>query len=308
MTLHRSHEFAARISRAFGEEGTAWLTRLPQILHRCQERWQLTHLRVLEDLSYNLVCFAESPTYGPVVLKVGMPHPELWTEKKALSLYAGRGICTCYETDAELGALLLERIVPGTDLTSVANHQERFRLAASLISFLPVVPKGEHGLPTYEDWLTRAFARVRAEQSRNSALRSLVDKAEGLFEKLDTPRRPKLLLHGDLHHKNILKDCQGWKAIDPKGVIGVHCLEAARFMQNEFGMGDDADRLQRLDEMIATFAEHLGERKSVLAGCAFIDQVLATCWSAEENLPLVALHALVEECQTLFDYLQRQTP
>jgi streptomycin 6-kinase len=306
--LHLPPAFRERIQRAFGKEGTAWLEQLPQILALCQDRWRLTDLRLSGKLSYNLICFAQSPAYRSVALKIGVPHPELFTEMKALWLYAGRGICACYDADAELGALLLERIMPGSDLTQVVDNEERFRIAAGLMATLPVPHMDDKGLPSYADWISRAFARARAETGAGSELLSLVDIAERFFREIDTPDRPRVLLHGDLHHKNILQDRQGgWKAIDPKGVIGPSFLEAARFMQNEFGMGARENRLARLDQMTSIFAEHLGEPKQLLAKCAFVDKVLATCWSAEENPDPAELQGAVEECQALLRYAESQS-
>jgi streptomycin 6-kinase len=304
--LHLPQVFTEKILLVFGEKGRAWLEQIPQVLARCQDRWRLTNIRLVGELSYNLVCFAESPVYGAVALKIGVPNPELVTEMKVLSLYAGRSMCACYDADVELGALLLERIVPGSDLTDVGNSEERFRIAAGLFVALPVALEGDHGFPSYGDWISRAFKRARAENRVGLELLSLVDEAERFFQEIDTPDRPRLLLHGDLHHKNILQDRQGgWKAIDPKGVIGVPCFGAARFMQNEFRMGARADRFDRLDQMTTIFAVHLGERKQLLAKCAFVEHVLATCWSAEENEAPESLRTAVEECTALLGYSLR---
>lgn len=247
--MHLPRAFREKVRRVFGDKGRAWLAQLPQTLALCQDRWRLTNVHPSGELSYNLICFAESPAYGAVVLKIGVPHAELFIEMKALSLFAGRGVCACYDADVELGALLLERIVPGSDLTGIGNSEERYRIAASLMAALPVALRGDNGFPSYADWLSRAFTRLRAENKAGSELLSLVDIAERFFQEIDTPDRPRLLLHGDLHHKNILQDRHGgWKAIDP------------------------------------IFAEHLGERKPLLAKCALVDQVLSTCWSVEEEI------------------------
>lgn len=42
-------------------------------------------------------------------------------------------------------------------------------------------------------------------------------------------RKPFIFLHGDLHQDNILKQGNGWLAIDPKGVIGEAEFEIAAF-------------------------------------------------------------------------------
>lgn len=303
--------FSRRIQNAFGERGSRWLAGLPGLLATCRDRWELTALSLAPELSYNLVCYAQSPVYGPVVLKMGVPHPELDTEMKALPLFAGRGGCACYDADPALGALLLERILPGTDLTTVRERSERFRIAAGLIAALPAAIAGsdESGFPSFAGWLAGAFDRVRREGRAGADLLALVGTAERLFAQEINSGRPRRLLHGDLHHWNILQDGSGrWKAIDPKGVIGPAGLEAARFIRNEFALGDRAGRMERLDQMVSLFSEYLGEPKQFLAAAAFVDSVLGACWSLEENPAPAALESAVAESAVLLGYYRLQGP
>jgi streptomycin 6-kinase len=56
----------------------------------------------------------------------------------------------------------------------------------------------------------------------------LVELAEALFAELLASTQQEMLLHGDLHHTNILTaGRQPWLAIDPKGVIGEPAYEAS---------------------------------------------------------------------------------
>ena len=45
-----------------------------------------------------------------------------------------------------------------------------------------------------------------------------------------------MLLHGDLHHDNILYDeKEGWLVIDPKGVVGEREIEVSAYLKNPVG-------------------------------------------------------------------------
>ncbi|MFZ5826372.1 MAG: aminoglycoside phosphotransferase family protein, partial [Bacillota bacterium] len=227
-------QFQQKMVRSFGERGSAWLAHLPHIYERAVRKWSLTNCSLSPEIFYNLICFGDSPDFGPVVLKIGMPHRELFTEIQALRLYGGRHICACHDADPELGALLLERVVPGTDLTHVASHRERSLVGAGLMARLPVPLAEGHGFPAYSALLQEAFRWVRAENRAGVAMLALVETAEALFREVEEEGGPAVLLHGDLHHKNILRDRQGgWRAIDPKGIAGVAVMETARFIQNE---------------------------------------------------------------------------
>jgi len=42
-----------------------------------------------------------------------------------------------------------------------------------------------------------------------------------------------VVLHGDLHHFNILSSGDRWLAIDPKGIIGEPEFEPAAYLENK---------------------------------------------------------------------------
>lgn len=250
------------------------------------ERWGLRECQVSEVISFNYVCYAQSPEYGQVALKIGVPNPELFTEMKALELYGGRRICRCHESDVQLGAMLLERIIPGQDLTTVPGTLERTAIAARLIAGLPLPHAPVDGLPSFAGWMERAFQRVRREGKAGQRFLQLVDRAEQLYGELEGQGRPLCLLHGDLNHWNILYDAGGctWKAIDPKGAMGPRCLEAGRFILNELGFIDPAEATRRVREISSEIGAVLGELPHVVAMCAFLDCVLSTSWTLEEHV------------------------
>ncbi|MBX3575563.1 MAG: phosphotransferase [Rhizobiaceae bacterium] len=60
--------------------------------------------------------------------------------------------------------------------------------------------------------------------------------------------REPSILHGDIHHENILLGKRGWLAIDPKGLIGDPAFDAANMFHNPVGFAGrfDADRIAML--------------------------------------------------------------
>src|SRR5689334_5399370 len=92
----------------FGAEGADWLRRLPETIAWCRDYWQLEILPPFPDLSINYVTLARQSDGSEVVLKLGVPNPELDAEIEALEHYDGRGICALLHSDRERGAMLLE--------------------------------------------------------------------------------------------------------------------------------------------------------------------------------------------------------
>ena len=68
-----------------------------------------------------------------------------------------------------------------------------------------------------------------------------------------------MVLHGDLHHENMLFDAQaGWIVIDPKGVIGKPCLEMGRYLLNYLPPSMPMEhREEMVRDRVATFSDRL---------------------------------------------------
>jgi len=113
-----------------GDRGASWWRELPQLLERCARRWSLRILPPFDNLSYNYVAPAVRADGSEVVLKVGVPHPELLSEMAALRHYDGRGSVRLLDADEAWGALLLERLRPGAMLVTVDDDEAATRVAA----------------------------------------------------------------------------------------------------------------------------------------------------------------------------------
>ncbi|MCK4978591.1 MAG: hypothetical protein KAS36_16775, partial [Anaerolineales bacterium] len=104
---------------------------------------------------------------------------------------------------------------------------------------------------------------------------------EGLFLDLISSMEETVLLHGDLHHWNILSaQRQPWLAIDPKGVIGEPAYEIGAWLRNPFPY---ILAEQYPDRLILRRAEQLSEelgfdRKRLLAW-GLAQAILAAWWS-----------------------------
>ncbi len=302
--MHIPPYFLHKAARQFGDAGPGWVQQLPALLARCEEQWRLIDCVPAEKLSINLVCYAHSALYGDVVLKIEGPHTERYTEMTALRLYAGRQACTCFAIDEEIAAILLERIVPGYDLRKLPNQQEQLEIGAEVVATLPIPLQERHGLPYYRDWVTQAIANTHARYHPSAQMIHLMAAAAELFGQICPGDQPRYLLHGDLHHENMLRHSDGtWKVIDPQGVIGAPFMESARFIQNQVIDQDDVFHWDMLDDTVAYFAARLDETKYNIASALFILHVLSTCWGYEMNYEEDRLARLIDECEDLLTFV-----
>jgi streptomycin 6-kinase len=279
-------EFVERVHRIFGDRGREWLPLLADIVARCRDKWGLSLGTITPHISMNYIEFTETDSGVPVVLKVGVPHPELFSEMEALRLYGGRGAARLLDYDPELGAILMQRLQPGTMLLEFGDNETQTVIAASVMRelFAPVPPT--HGLPMFSHWVERAFRLTRTEWDPQELMpRDLIDLAEHAFEKINRGREDDAVLHGDLHHENIVLDDQsGWTAIDPKGAIGPRCLEVGRYLHNQIPSSLPFERREAMvRERIRIFASELDYSEEIVAASGLIDWVLSHCWSLENG-------------------------
>ena len=293
-------EFAGRISRTFGDVGRHWLDTLPDTIARCVQRWDLTLEAPFEELSFQYVIRARRADASPVVLKLGVPRDELVGEVRALLAYAGRGVVPLVAWDHALGALLLERVEPGFQLADLAKVDDfaATRIGAAAMSMLVshgVKPETRSGGATTfgsveREW-AQAFDGYRRLATRCSGHlpADVVLDAERRFDRLLASGAigDQIMLHGDLHHHNILKSSieeDTWIVIDPKGVVGEPACEVASFLRNPgsvlFGDNDHSKTMHRRIELIASITDldPLRIRDWGMAGA-----VISAIWCIEDG-------------------------
>ncbi len=278
--------FAHTIRIVFAEAGAAWLQQLPSLIDECEQRW---HLRVQPPfkLSYNYVAPAVRADESLVVLKLGVPNDELTSEINALRLYAGRGICKLIEADEARGILLLEQLHPGTMLSTLVPHQDEraTEIAAEVMRQLWQPAPAQHHFRTLESW-TNGILEIREKFNGGTGPfpENLVAQAESLRAQLlsstSNSNSNQFLLHGDLHHFNILQTEQGWRAIDPKGIIGEPAYEIASFLYNP---NEQLITQPMLARRIAQFSELLTLDRERLLGWGVVQAVLSAWWSFDSG-------------------------
>ena len=278
--------FQQQVRATWGARGARWLEGLPDLLEECLERWSLSLEGPLPELRYHYLAYVRTADGKDAVLKLGVPDRELITEVQYLRAARGGPVVKLWKADPERGALLLERIRPGTPLSSLGDDEEAARIGARLIREAQLSGPFRGDFPTLADW-ARAFSRLRGRfgGSTGPLPERVVGRAETLLTELSAPGPEPRLLHGDLHHANILQRGEGdWAVIDPKGVIGDPAYEAARFQHNPISAvlswnqpGDVVRRRLLILEEVLNF-----DRQRLL-GWAYVDAVLSACWSLEDE-------------------------
>jgi streptomycin 6-kinase len=280
--------FRRRITGAFGDEGERWLSELPVLVARYAETWSLEVGQPF-GLSYNYVAPARRADGTMAVLKLGCPDPESTTEAEALRLFAGNGVCALLEYAATDRAMLLERVLPGTPLTSTAMRDDKDATAV----FIDVARQlwrpapDVHGFPSVANrasYLGRY--RERFDGGSGPLPEDLLSEAESMFDWLLSTSTSSMLLHGDLHHDNILSSSRApWLVIDPKGVVGDPGYDLGAFLYNPIpGLLSMSDPEFVINQRLDQLAEGLDMDRSRVRGWGLAQAVLSCCWSIDDGI------------------------
>ena len=283
-----------------GDAGRAWLDALPSILADCASAWNLTLEPPFPNLSYHYAAPARRVDGMPVVLKACAPTGEFAMESAALRVYDGRGAARLIEINHEREVMLLERCEPGTVLLDTAEDAHATSIAAAVMRQLwTPIPPG-HPFPSVADW-GQGFDRMRRHFGGGVGPfpAAIVEQATRLYCDLGNSAAPSVVLHGDLHHGNILDaGSRGWLAIDPKGLIGEPAYETGSFLRNnmpdDLGSGE-AKRLLVL--RIDQFADELNLDRARIRDWALAQAVLSAWWRYVDHghgwEPAIALAELI---------------
>lgn len=186
----------------------------------------------------------------PAMLKIAMvPEEKLgaqlmtwWDGQGAAPVLAGNG-----------NALLLKRAMGTASLADLAHHgrdDEASRIICKVVARLHA------HRPPAPPWLIPLHNRFEELRLAAAAHGGLFAKAAAAAQHLLACPQDQTVLHGDIHHGNILDfDEDGWLAIDPKGLVGERGFDYANVFSNPDDQTATAPgRFNRQIEIIAETA------------------------------------------------------
>ncbi len=267
-----------------GERGRAWLDSIPQVVRELEIQWSITAGRHFRNLSYNFVANVTTADGQPAVLKIALPlkDPEIYGESAYLGCLNGLGAVRLFGFDPERQAILIERCVPGRDLRSVCrtSPDDAIPIAIDILSrVIRPIPETTKLFIKLDDW----FDGLR-RSGGTSFPSEHARKALEYYEELSDDDENIYLLHGDLHHENILSATrEKFLVIDPKGMIGHVGYDIGVFLNNHHNWLDWDARLEaRIDKAVMGFADAFGLSELTVRKWAFCQMVLSWWWMYDE--------------------------
>ena len=210
-------------NKALAAGAESWLRDLPDLVAFLEREWALTVGPAFGDATEAFVAAATLADGTPAVVKLVVPRDfgAAGHEITALRLAGGDGCARLLRADEDRGAMLLERLglpLHELDLPMGQRHEILCSCAEKMWR-----PAPECGLPTGADRgrrLAGFITRTWEELDQPCSARAVFDAlacAERRVAAHDDERA--VLVHGDVHQWNALRAGDGFKLVDPDGVL-----------------------------------------------------------------------------------------
>ncbi len=267
---------------AFAERGPEWaayVDSLPAALRDLLAEWEL---RPGDEtwFGYAAVVVPVVTADGePAVLKVAFPDDETEHEALALQHWGGRGAVRLLRADPRRRAMLLERL-DRADLLTVPDL-EACEVVAGLYPVLHVPAPPQ--LRTVTSYVGRWLEPMQALPRAAPIPHRMVEQWLSLVADLAAdPRGTGRIVHGDLHHENVLADPEGgWRVIDPQPMSGDAHYELAPMLFNrwEAVAGDVRGGVRR---RFHTLVDAAGLDEDLARDWVVVRMVLNAYWAIED--------------------------
>lgn len=297
--LEFPEKFKIDVINRYGTEGEFWLNHSNNLIEKYTKKFELKNIILLEHLSVNILMFATSSKWGEVVVKIGSPSSR--QEIQIIKQYPENYAPKCYYSNLEDNIMILEKICPGYSLDYLENLEERIKVFCNLSNHLLIPANNTETFLTFDKVFTEYLEFAKESYPLFKDILWMIDIAKNLYEKMQEMNLPKYILHDVLHHKNILKSENGWKAIDPHGIIGERVIETAQFLRAE--LKHTNLEKHEIDNLISLMSKYYKEDKKLILETLYFYTIGKVIWQIRIKANSEAISYLITVCKILFEML-----
>ncbi len=230
-----------------------WLDELPLLVAELEQEWSISVGPPYPDATEAFVAESRLDDGSRAVLKLVVPRDEdaAANEITVLRLTDGQGCARLLRADADRGALLLEHL--GRSLHDLALPISRRHEILCATAARVWRPAPDCGLPTGAEkgrWLVEFIASTWEELDRPCSARTVEHALACAARRIDAHDDDRaVLVHGDVHEWNTLEAAEGFKLVDPDGLLAEAEYDLGVIMREdpvELLRDDPYERAQRL--------------------------------------------------------------
>jgi streptomycin 6-kinase len=274
--LQDNDYFVSNIKEIYSQTGEQWLRNLSIKLSDLGSKWDFQITRVMPELSYSFVALVKYKSHD-AILKMAPVEQCLEREIQCLASFQ-KDSPIIFNFDKEYNAALMEYIHPGKSLKTLVkagNDDKATEIICGIIREL-----------RFQNKINYPFKHMSDTQKDLDILighfdKKLLDKAINLFHELTHDRSNDILLHGDLHHDNILSSGDSWKVIDPHGYIGDPVAEVGAMIRNPYDCLPEVPPKKLLARRLSILKNELPYDEYRIKAWCYCISVLSVAWTYE---------------------------
>ena len=296
--LQKNTSFVDNIKEIYPETGNQWLLDLPNQLKKLAEDWHFEFDSVMPELSYSFVARVNFHD-KKAIIKIAPPEQSLAKETLCLSCFQ-KDSPEIFHFDENVNAVLMEYIYPGKSLKNLVRNGQDDR-ATQIISKV-IRELRFQTLPTKHSFKHMSELAKDLDILHGHFDKNFLDKAIRLFNEMTIDRSNDIVLHGDLHHDNILSSNDDWKIIDPHGYIGDPAAEVGAMIRNPYDCFPDYKPLEKiLTRRLSILNDELPYDFDRIKAWCYCITVLSVAWTYEDFKKVTSsdvelIHALNRVC------------
>lgn len=249
--------------KALSVGAAEWLDDLPELVRQIEEDWGITVGEAFPFSTEAFVAVVACADGTPAVIKLIVPRDgdAVAHEATALRLAGGEGCPRLLREDLGRGALLLEKL--GRSLSELGlplQRRHEILVAAAQRVWRPApgsgLPTGEEKAGSLARFITRMWDELGGPCSR-----AAVDYALECADRRRNAHRDEraVLVHGDVHQWNALEAADGFKLVDPDGLLAEPEYDLGIIMREDPLDGDLRRRAAWLAEQTGLDEEAIWE-------------------------------------------------
>ena len=215
----------------------------------------------------------------------------------------GQGAAKIFQTGKN--AFLMEYL-DGLTLGEFTRQGEDQQAAKKLVETANQLQKVQfdqnYPWPKLEDWVVGLMELERGACWTDENWRH-IEMSRHLTKELTSTQKDVCVLHGDLHHDNIIKGARGYCAIDAKGVIGEKAYELANAVCNPVGAEDLMVSRDRIEFLLTLWCEDFNLERERFLKWIIAQRGMSISWSGNE---IASDHVSFKMLGILIDLYQAQ--
>ncbi len=245
---------------------------------------ELTNLVPLKNLNYNFIC--QGLSYDrPIILKISSCENEINREVNALQTFSNIAV-KVIAFDKNL--IIMEHVRPGITLKNKYSVDDLeatkvfCTILHKIIDYNKQITLHSEGMNKF----TQVKKLLKILDDKLNIPPIILDKAKELRVTLGADQSTNILLHGDLHHENILlKENNEWIIIDPKGYFGDFAFDIAAFLFNPLpNLLDFVNPKQIVFDRVDFIAKEFNIDNQKILDWLYLRSVLSWAWCIKDNV------------------------